>query len=191
MAPYTTTYVQKILTGFFLITIPCIFFTLPEIAGSDNKRLLIGIELFPSFLASDVNISNKTDNNNNLCIAIVYQYDKQTADDMAKRLKSLGKIRGIPIKVVVLSVQELEKIEKQIIAGLFIAESMICLPPIIDDSIEKNYIVFSPFEGDVEKGATGGIHITEKIFPYFNLKTAHRAAIKMKSFFIRVSNKYE
>ena len=191
MSKCSPTYFQKILTGLLIVTIPCLLFAFSEIAGSDNKRLLIGTELFPSFLASDTNISEKTDNDGNLFIVVIYQYDIQTAKDMAKRLKSLGKIRDIPIKVKVSSAQEIEKFDNQKIAGMFISETMIPLTSIINDSIEKHYIVFSPYEGDVEKGVTGGIYITEKILPYINLTTTHRAAIKMKSFFIRVSKKYE
>jgi len=191
MMKRVTTNCQKLLTYLLLIPVACIFWVFPEIASSDNPRIIIGINLFPSFLASDQNISTKTGNDDHLHILILYQYDKKTADNIAQRLIKLKKIRGIPIHVIVTSIDELEYSSNQSIAGMFISEPMIQLTPIIKKSIDHQFIVFSPFEGDVEKGITGGIYITEKIEPYINQKTLLLANIKMKSFFIRVSKKYD
>jgi hypothetical protein len=185
------TYFQKMLIGFMLVTIPYVLFADNFTEGEDLKRLLIGIDFFPSFLASDQDIASKTGSDNQLHIVLIYQYNKSTADDMANRLGSLGKIRGIPINVNVLSVTEIDFFNDQPIAGIFITESMISLASIIKKSIENHFIVFSPFEGDVEKGVTGGIFITERILPYINQETLCLAKIKMKSFFLKVSKKYE
>jgi len=174
-----------------IITIPCILFAFNISEGEDNKRLLIGIDLFPSFLASDQDIASKTGSDNQLHIVLIYQYNKQIAENMAKRLENLGKIRGIPIKVMVLSVSEIDFFNNQTIAGIFIVESLVPLASIIKKSIDNHFIVFSPFEGDVEKGVTGGIYITERILPYINNETLRLANIEMKSFFLKVSKKYE
>lgn len=160
-------------------------------AAYPNNRVLIGINLFPSFLASDQNIHSKIGEDNHLHVVIVYQYDVKTANDMADRLNELKKIRNIPIKLNISTVLDIEYSENQNIAGIFIAESMIPLVSIIKKSIKNNFIVFSPFEGDVEKGVTGGIYITDKIVPYLNVQTLLLAKIKMKAFFLRVSKKYE
>jgi hypothetical protein len=191
MMKRVTTNCQKLLTYLLLIPVACIFWVFPEIASSDNPRIIIGINLFPSFLASDQNISTKTGNDDHLHILILYQYDKKTADNIAQRLIKLKKIRGIPIHVIVTSIDELEYSSNQSIAGMFISEPMIQLTPIIKKSIDHQFIVFSPFEGDVEKGITGGIYITEKIEPYINQNTLLLANIKMKSFFMKVSKKYD
>jgi len=191
MVEHTKKYKKKILIGFLIITIPCILLAFPDIEGSDNRRLLIAVDLFPSFLASDKNIHNKIDIDDKLHVVIAYQYDQQTAEDMAQRLKNLGKIRGIPLTVKSLTVNDIEHSNNEKIAGIFISESMIPLKPIINKSIVNQFIVFSPFEGDVEKGATGGLYITEKILPYININTMNLAKINMKSFFLRVSKKYE
>jgi sulfite reductase alpha subunit-like flavoprotein len=191
MVEHTKKYKKKILIGFLIITIPCILLAFPDIEGSDNRRLLIAVDLFPSFLASDKNIHNKIDIDDKLHVVIAYQYDQQTAEDMAQRLKNLGKIRGIPLTVKSLTVNDIEHSNNEKIAGIFISESMIPLKPIINKSIVNQFIVFSPFEGDVEKGATGGLYINEKILPYININTMNLAKINMKSFFLRVSKKYE
>jgi hypothetical protein len=188
MIKISSTYFQKLLTRVFLITV-ILLISVNTVYSNDRK--LIGIDLFPSFLASDQNIRSKVGEDNLLHVVIAYQYDKKTANDMANRLKNLEKIRGIPIKVNMLSVDDIEYSEDQSIAGIFIAEPMLPLVSIIKKSIDNHFIVFSPFEGDVEKGVTGGIYITEKIVPYINSKTLVLAEIKMKAFFLRVSKKYE
>lgn len=183
MAKLAKTYLQ--------ITIPIIILIISVSELYSNNRILIGIDLFPSFLASDQNIHNKIGEDKQLHIVIAYQYDQNTAIDMANRLKDLGKIRGIPIKVYISTENEIEYSKDQNIAGIFIAESMIPLRSIIKKSIEQSFIVFSPFEGDVEKGVTGGMYITDRIVPYINVKTLLLAKINMKSFFLKVSKQYE
>jgi len=183
MAKLAKTYLQ--------ITIPIIILIISVSELYSNNRILIGIDLFPSFLASDQNIHNKIGEDKQLHIVIAYQYDQNTAIDMANRLKDLGKIRGIPIKVYISTENEIEYSKDQNIAGIFIAESMIPLRSIIKKSIEQSFIVFSPFEGDVEKGVTGGMYITERIVPYINVKTLLLAKINIKSFFLKVSKQYE
>jgi hypothetical protein len=183
MAKLAKTYLQ--------ITIPIIILIISVSELYSNNRILIGIDLFPSFLASDQNIHNKIGEDKQLHIVIAYQYDQNTAIDMANRLKDLGKIRGIPIKVYISTENEIEYSKDQNIAGIFIAESMIPLRSIIKKSIEQSFIVFSPFEGDVEKGVTGGMYITDRIVPYINVKTLLLAKINMKSFFFKVSKQYE
>ncbi|ETR73455.1 MAG: hypothetical protein OMM_00933 [Candidatus Magnetoglobus multicellularis str. Araruama] len=190
MKTRSTTYFQKFLSIILILTIPCILFAFLTNTHSDINRALIGIELFPSFLASDRGIENKTQDNQ-LNIVFIYQFDRDVAEELSIRLNALGKIRGIPIQITISSANNFECSGNKKIAGVFITESMIRLEEIIKKSIENQFIVFSPFEGDVEKGVTGGIYITERIVPYINLKTLGLAKISMKSFFLRVSHKYE
>jgi len=182
---------RKLLTGILILTVPYMLLAFPETAGSNNKRALIGIELFPSFLASDKNIHEKKRKDGSLTVVVAYLYNPKIANDMAYRLNSLGKIREIPIHVISVSVEEFEDTINQTIGGIYIAEPGAITQQIIKESINNHFIVFSPYEGDVEKGATGGIYITEKIVPYLNMTTLNAAKIRMKSFFLRVSKKYE
>jgi len=188
---FSSPYYHKIYFVIVFLILPCFLFAFPEIVESENKRLLIGIELFPSFLASDQHIKEKKDQENLLNILVLYQYDRKVAEDITSRLKSLGKIRGIAFRIIIASVNDIQYSSNQPIAGVFIAESLLPLEPIIKKSIDHHYIVFSPFEGDVERGITGGIHISEKIVPFVNMSTLKKANIQLKSFFLRVSKKYE
>ncbi|WP_022669170.1 hypothetical protein [Desulfospira joergensenii] len=103
-----------------------------------------------------------------------------------------GRIHGIPIRVEVTTDTSLEQYSKEPPAGIFLVQE-------ISDDLERvinfgklhKIIVFSPFEGDVEAGVLGGIHISERMLPYINQRTLDASGIKIKPFFLRVSKHYE
>jgi hypothetical protein len=51
--------------------------------------------------------------------------------------------------------------------------------------------MFSPFVGDVERGATAGIAITSRVKPFFNVKTLKRADIDINPILMKLSKRYE
>jgi hypothetical protein len=61
------------------------------------------------------------------------------------------------------------------------------LPEIIKYAISRGIILFSPFQGDVEKGVLGGVHISDRVLPHINASTMKSAGINIKQFFMRVS----
>ena len=58
-------------------------------------------------------------------------------------------------------------------------------------SEKNNRIVFSPFTGDVERGATVGISVTNRVKPYFNLSTLKKSDIVINALLIKMSKRYE
>ncbi|MBF0452175.1 MAG: hypothetical protein HQK75_15845 [Candidatus Magnetomorum sp.] len=147
--------------------------------------------MFPSFLASDKNIKNKTGANNCLNILLLFDKQKDKTEALAERLQAIKKIRKIPIHVFVDSIESLKQWDTKQLAGVFLAESVFELTPVINFGINKKILVFSPFEGDVEKGVTTGLFIAEKIVPYINMQTVKGSHLSFKSFFLRVSKRYE
>jgi len=128
----------------------------------DLTRAFIGLELFPSFLASDRDIKNKVGSNHQLNVMLLYQYRESDAQNLANRLKKINTIRNIPIGVFIIHYDKLTSWQNDKLAGLFITEENIPLQSIIQYGIKHQIIVFSPFQGDVEQGATGGIFVMEK-----------------------------
>jgi hypothetical protein len=43
----------------------------------------------------------------------------------------------------------------------------------------------------VERGATGGIVVSDRILPYVNMETVRQSEIRIKSFFLRIAVAYE
>jgi hypothetical protein len=51
-------------------------------------------------------------------------------------------------------------------------------------------LLFSPFEGHVERGMTAGLSVQAKVQPYLNSKALAAIAWQLKPFFLRVSRVY-
>ncbi len=54
-------------------------------------------------------------------------------------------------------------------------------------SIANHVIVYSPFEGDVERGIPAGLAVEAKVQPFLNLTTLEAAGIELKPFFVQVA----
>jgi hypothetical protein len=107
---------------------------------------------------------------------------------MAQTLGALKKIRDIPIHVEVSNDLTMGGYAAKPPAGIFLTQPLEeGLPVIIKFAIDKGVILFSPFQGDVEKGVLGGLHITDRVLPYINKSTMNAAGINIKQFFMRVS----
>ena len=171
----------------------------------ENLRARVGIELFPSVLSADIGIKQKQDVDGKLRILVLYHQQKEIAEDIARYLNRVGHVKGIPLKVEQVQRTDLKpdsKIDSNLdsklnsnqaktIAGIFIAEHVgDDLPFILQFAEQKGILVFSPFEGDVERGAPAGIYISDRIFPYVNIEALNRFNIRLKPFFLKISEKY-
>ena len=54
-------------------------------------------------------------------------------------------------------------------------------------SIRHGVILYSPFEGDVERGVLAGVSIEAKVLPYINQRTLDASGVEFKPFFMRVA----
>ena len=167
--------------------------------SQSDRRARAGIKLFRAMLAADLDISEKIGDDGSLTLLIVYNRDSHTADEFALDMNKTGKsgkpalIRKLPVKVEMSDSALLDKNLKTSYAGIFVAEPLKeeTLQRLIDYSINKKTILYSPFEGDVEKGVLGGISVEAKVQPYVNIKTLEKSGIRIKPFFMKVSKSYE
>ncbi len=158
--------------------------------GPEARRLMAGLELFPSFLAADQKIKTKKDVGGTLQLVILYQNDKRTAEKMAARLNQIGKIKSLPIHITISQTHSFHptKIKP---AGIFISQNNIGnLNAIVQYGKEHSIITFSPFTTDLKKGVTGSISITARIRPQVNMETLKSSHLAIKPFFLRISKQY-
>ena len=172
----------------------CLSLLLPcqatAIDGLESRRLIAGLELFPSFLAADQKIKTKQDKNGTLQLIIIYNNDKKTAEKMALRLQQIGKIKSIPIHTIVTQSSAFKKSVIQP-AGIFISQkNVLNLNTIIQYGKQHSIITFSPFPQDLQQGVTGSISITACIRPEINMTTLKSSNLTMKPFFLRISTPY-
>ncbi len=158
--------------------------------GAAMRRLMAGLELFPSFLAADQKIQTKQDANGFLQLIILYTNDKRTAEKMAKRLMLIATIKSIPIQTTIVKATDFSQIPDKT-AGIFISQNNIDnLDSITLYGEQHSIITFSPFSNDLKHGITGSLLITARIRPHVNLDTVKKSNLSLKPFFLRISTLY-
>ncbi|MBK9654431.1 MAG: hypothetical protein IPO66_02775 [Rhodanobacteraceae bacterium] len=77
--------------------------------------------------------------------------------------------------------------------GLFLATPLTetQLARAVDWSIRNQVILYSPFEGDVERGATAGLSIEAKVLPFVNQHTLSASGVELKPFFLKVARVHQ
>lgn len=158
----------------------------------EERRAWLGLDLFPSFLAADMDITSKKGPDGALLLLLVHDNNPELAEDMARHLQRIRAIRGAPIRVAAIQKNDFAKYRDAAAAGIFLAQRMgAALDRFIEFGRTRGVIVFSPYEADVERGVAGGIVISHRIFPYINKETVDASGIKFKEFFLRVADIYE
>lgn len=158
----------------------------------DQRRVLIGLNIFPAVLAADSAIEQKADTDGKLELLLVYHTDRADAQRLATRLNGFAPIRGMAVDARIASYDRLADYNQHPPAGIFLTESS---PEELSAAIsfgERHHIiVFSPFEGDVEQGAAAGLYVSDQILPYVNMKSLKQAGIQLRPFFLEVARHYE
>jgi len=158
----------------------------------DKSLVWAALDVFPSLLAADKDISSKVGGDGKLLLILVYTSDREAAAKMAQHLRKIKQIRNIPVRIELHRSTSFQADMESRPAGIFITQRMgPDIQSIIRYGIDQHTIVFSPFEADVEQGVLGGIVVRENILPYINVKTMQSSDIQVKSFFLRIAKLYE
>lgn len=172
-----------------------VFCLLSKFVSADEREKRIiraGLDLFPSLLAADLDITQKQNADGKLLLILLCVDKKKTEAKMAQHLMKIEKIRGIPIQVEISDDISFESYTNHKPAGVFLIQPFEQkIDSIIQFTREHNIIVFSPFEGDVKRGVLGGIMVSDRILPHINMKALQLSGIRLKPFFLRVSERYE
>jgi hypothetical protein len=178
-----------------LLLIAAVFMLLsPEMSAANelsDQRARIGLDLFPSFLAADADIAGKVCEDGMLHLLLVHDGRESLAEEMAESLSRIKEIRGIPIRISISGIQDLGKQIDCPIAGIFLVERVGSgLEAVIRFGRDEQAIVFSSFPGDVEKGVSSGMVISDRILPYVNAKALRLSGVHIKSFFLGIAEQY-
>lgn len=189
-------YTYKVYRCFTLLLLCCILSVAMIAAGSAGERnelrVRAGLDLFPSFLAADRDITNKHGADGKLLLLLVYRDQKETAEKLARSLEAIGTIRSIPVRVELASITTVDGLSGINPAGIFIIQPLDKeLQLIIRYAKQQQILLFSPFEGDVARGVPGGISVSDRILPFVNLTSVRASNIQLKSFFLKVAKQYE
>jgi hypothetical protein len=159
--------------------------------GMSDRRAWVGLDLFPTFLAADNHIEEKTGEDGKLHLLLVHRGRGNLAEEMAAQLGLVEAIRGIPIRVSEIVIDDLEGFEGDALAGIFLVERLgNGLETAIRFGQDRGVVVFSPFSGDVEKGISSGMVISDRILPYVNVEAMRLSGVHMKTFFLGIAEQY-
>ncbi|MCK0506628.1 YfiR/HmsC family protein [Aromatoleum anaerobium] len=158
----------------------------------DARRIAVGLNVFPTFLAADQDIAAKRAGEGPLLLLVVHRDEPGLAERSADGLRDKGTIRGIPLKVEAVALSRLAHYADADVAGVFVVQRLgEDLPQLLAFGRRHKLLTFSPFEGDVEKGIAAGIVVGDRVLPYVNLAAAAAAGIRIKPFFLRIAERYE
>lgn len=168
---------------------------LPLLADNTNDvRAQMGTRMFRALLNVDLDLEKKTVEKNQVLIVFVYTDDKSRASDLASRFigdaKDGGAIHGLPVITEISSDASLASYRDRVPAGVFLVQppqSSNALKSIIRYGIDHHVIVYSPFEGHVEQGVTGGLFVEAQLKPYLNLTTLASSNINLKPIIFKVT----
>ena len=157
------------------------------VQAQDAPRLQIGLQLLPAVIAANTRLA-ATSKSEVLPIYLVYRENARQAEQLRPGVEKLSNIREHPLKVQVISVDELLSVEPSPISAIFLTEPMgDRLGELVQFAADQRVLLFSPFKGDVERGVSAGFRVTDKVLPLINKGALEDSKIKLKAFFLRIA----
>lgn len=160
----------------------------------NDRRVHVGLKLFRALISADLQAANKTAADGSLPIYLVHANNNAAALEYQQSLQaSLPKLRDMPVRVQVRALSELIATDATKPAAIFITQQLNAeeLQQLVQLSIAQKIILFSPFEGDVEKGVLGGLSVEATVRPFINMQTLSASHLEIKSFYLQVAKHYE
>ncbi len=161
----------------------------------EKRRVDISLTIFPRIVAVDNNFRSKLDSERKVNLVFVYFDGKERAKSLAKVIEEKNKnIGGMGVVASTMAAKDLlSENYKGNITAIFISERLNenIFNKVMAFAEKKNRIAFSPFAGDVERGVTVGISVTNRVKPYFNSSTLKRSGIVINALLMKMSKRYE
>ena len=167
-----------------------------EYADEEEKRRVnISLSVFPRIVAVDNNFRSKLNSDKKVRLLVLYDKNKVRAQRLVEQLTSKNKnIGGMNVTADISSVVDgFVFDQKNQPTAIFLSERLgdVGLSKVMTYAEEENRIVFSPFVGDVERGVTVGISVTNRVKPYFNLPALKRSKVDVNALLMKMSKRYE
>lgn len=161
---------------------------------TERRRVDISLSVFPRIIAVDRHLSEKVTNDEKVLLLFIYNRDEKIAKELAQKMENNNSnIGGMGLSVGVMQADELFKYKQNTPTAFFLTERLGegQLTRVMKYAEENNRLVFSPFSGDVERGVTVGISVTNRVKSFFNLPVLMRSGIEINPLLIKMSKRYE
>ena len=182
---------------FVLVLLATIVYAATPSVSDDftERRITAGAKIFRALLAADVDIERKTGARGELRLCLLYLDDTDNAELAAATLANRNdpRIRNMKVSIHMLSISECITDDKGRFAGIFLTQKLNAgqLQTLITFGSAQHLVVFSPFEGDVERGVQSGIAVEARVRPYVNTSALRTSQVRLKPFFLKVAKAYE
>jgi len=179
------------------ISVLCVllFYLVPSYSDElEERRIKISLAIFPKIVAVDQDLDAKLTQDNEVKLLFVYDNNRTRAEALSELfVDKMTNIAGKPVKVVVIDVRDVSLIFTERSAGIFITERLdkIQFNKIVRVGVSEQIMIFSPYAGDVERGATVGVAIGNRVRPYFNVDTLKNSKVNILNKLLKVSKRYE
>lgn len=181
----------QIILAVALCSVPC----LSILADTFNdKRAYVGLKLFRTLVTADMQLAQKTNAKGELLIYLVFASNDSAASEYQQSLaETMPQVRDLNVSIKTVSLADLQSSATIKPAAIFIAQQLnaVELEQLVNYSITQQIILFSPFEGDVEKGVLGGVSVEARVQPLINMHTLSKSRVEIKSFYLKVAKQYE
>ena len=173
----------------------CLITALHVDAGeAEERRVRISLEIFPRIVAVDLDLRSKLSTTDTLRLFVLFEHDAEAARRVSEQMKnSFTNIGGLSVEFVVQSTQLAATGGMEQPAAVFLSDVLSddAFAAAMKAAVERRVLVFTPFAGDVERGATVGIAISSRIKPYFNVSTLEQSHIRIHEKLLNISQRYE
>ena len=178
-----------------VVLLPLLLCVNPVFSGEvEDRRINISLSIFPKVVAVDKDLEDKLTDDDKIKFLLIYDKDWEKANTLSTRLlKKITNLRGKHIEVVVKQARDVSLIFPEKAAAIFLTERLnsVQFDKIVRAGISEHITVFSPYAGDVERGATVGLAIGNRIKPYFNLNTLKASKLNINQRLLKISKRYE
>lgn len=154
--------------------------------SQDERRVRTGARLFRSLLAADIAVADKAVGG--VLDIAVYARGAPQLEAVAPVIApagEAGKVRGLG-----LALRQIDSLDDaRPPMGVFLATPLSApeLQALIAWSRRHRVLLYSPFEGDVERGVMAGLSIEATVKPYLNQSALAASGVELKPFFFKVA----
>jgi hypothetical protein len=154
----------------------------------DDRRMRAGARLLRSLLAAEVGIEQKVADDGRLKVLVLGARNHNS--DEVKRLIAPSDATPANIRGTPLIVEQASRLgQPENLAAIFLTEPLSSaeFQSLMQYANTHGVLVFSLFEGHVERGAHAGLSVEAKVRPYVNARALAAGKISLKPFFMRVA----
>ena len=154
----------------------------------DERRVRTAARLVRALLTAHEGLAAKAQSDGGLEVLVLGDQDRQT-DPLPSLIAP--PVKGSPTQISGHALRarisfELPPAESSLPVAVFLSQKLDdpAFAELLQWCIERGVILYSPFEGDVERGATAGVSIQAKVQPFVNLDTLSSSGIALRRFYI-------